>query len=208
MSPLYFFSMSVIKILEYGLGDDGKTLELKIAVPHGYLLEHMCITTSDVYLKTNSFTELNIMEVIADDYDLPTLEDTFDTLFSFVESNATEDIYVLKNDFTIFDKTGLQLDNTKLTFLHFKMQDTYVGEGNTLVLPIYDSTALKLDALNYVDLLKNCKYCSVNKEFKDRLLQINALELALSSNEYKFASQIWEAIQYTKPNNKCSCNEY
>ena len=216
--------MSLIKVLEYGYGADGKTLKLIISVPNKCYIKGLYLENSTNVIKTNSTKSVNIIKVIQNNYLYSTDKLAFDKVFSFVESRYTSDpskavdIYELKDNFIWGTNMGITLNRQDLYFLtmelYFDSSSTYVipescGEDNSvLVFPIYNCLALKLNSLKHAKQHQGCDSCTLNKEFIDSVLQVNALELALSCGDFLFASKLWNKMHYTESVNTSKCHCY
>ena len=214
--------MGLIKVLEYGFGSDGKTLNFTISVPNKCYINHFYIATNSDVLKYKTTNVIDVFQEVKKVFPDYSDKQIFDMMFLYKEqihsdnSKKTLDVYQLKDNFIWNTNVGITVDSSKLYFITLQLyvnpETTYqilpiCGEDtNILVHPIYNDLNLKLDVLKYAKINHNCN-CSINREFIDKLLQIKAFDLAINLCDYIFAAELWEKLYKNKTNkSNCQCN--
>ena len=216
--------MSLIKILEYGLGNDNSSLNLIISIPKGSYLKSFYIATN-TEIKNNNIKVHDVFSKVKETMRIEGDKSTFISMFKLLETRYEDipskavEIYELRNDFLWDDNIGISLDKDNLTFITMQLYfdpsygytiSTECGEDSTIeVLPIYDGLSLKLKALQQAKCFCNCgEHYRSNKNFIDTILAIKCFDLAIETQDYNYAAKLWNSfnINNKKQLNNSNCH--
>lgn len=215
--------MSLIKILEYGLGKDNSTLNLIISIPKGSYLKSFHIATS-ADIKSNNVKVHDVFSKVKENLLTESDKNTFINMFKLLETryedtpSKTVEVYELRDNFYWDGNIGITVDKDDLTFitmqLHFDSSSDYevstkCGEDSTIeVLPVYDGLALKLKALQQAKCFCNCGgHYGINRDFIDTILAIKCFDLAIQTQDYNYAAKLWNSFNMLNNKlNSCNCH--
>lgn len=224
--------MALIKILDIGYGLNNKTLNVTIALPKKTYLEHLYVAyNSDITNTNTTNVGIDYINKIMTIYNI-TAKEAFNKLFeskgemtpAFNDTYGIWQVYTLKAlDTDLEIKECLPLvDKDTINYITFKLNadsisaEDYIkssncGEDNTeLIVPLYDTMTLKLDALKYYN--SDCCTCDLSVDFINKILQIRAIELALCTKNYYKASCLWQQFYSSAVKNQpltsksCNCH--
>lgn len=229
--------MGLAQVKNYSYGIDGKTLDLTIAIPTGSYLRHFWIANqNDIQADNSTKAGIEYIEAIRSTEPDMDAEKAFKKLFRYIgdftckETGNKYDLYQLNpsSDTRIPTpngvSTGIGISQNDLTFITMEVsyQNDYTPYGVTqkyqasnknesgediTVFPMYNLLAIRLRALSYAKFI-NCS-CEMPRDFIDKILQIKAIELANSGQDYYKASVYWNKFYKGKnivTNKRCDCH--